>query len=672
MAEEDATEEADSEAEEAQQGIAGADERLRENWFCSFSEAKPQALIAAKAEKSPQPSATRVRVEPAGVEREGDKYQEQPRRGPAPEQKGKRTRISAEAVQQRLADIQAKFGLSSQRDAEPEAQPGQRGWKPSKQLRLEGLIKEEPRAAKSRSLNYSVEPKKFGAAHKSGERSEHFDQRKPSGKTPGPRNKSLAEAAQLRGGAEPKQPRKAAKKTLRNYFKRLSKMKSARHTQRWPKKGGKAEAPRTPETGRKKRLKGCAMNIRSMDMEFSPAARRFCELGAGKQNTSENCFSSKNELRAGKTRGAKIRKWAQDPGAESISGIAEGEEESEGESARREQSEPKRGGKKAARQARKKAGAKEAARTGRRRKFCFKQYFKTSVGDSLRLMAGPERTRRKPKKPRKLQLLELKLRRGDLASKTNSAAQTSKGRGPAVLESARGKKRRLLIEVDAPDSAASRKSRKYVVRELLEKKGFCVNLFDPRGKSAKRVVSQVRSSVVDGDPGKTRPRARLRRNRRTGKKGARGEKARGGRLQVLNLDLRGKDFWRLASPRLKQSFKKHRRDENRRAKKGASAVKKRTLKVSAKNLMSKFNKVSYFQYKKTRAQPQTNCKRTAEPAPRGPRAKWGLRNFSVNKRNARRMFNHSLEKAGASRRARKFDFAGHESYFEKSRAALAN
>lgn len=694
----------------ANEGRPGEDEfnlnNIKENWFCSFSETKVVDSASGKAgrssKESPKPAQTEQKKvrrlykgkQPSLLKQKSglvvDIYRQKTNlQSTEPNEQG---RISSDCVQKKLEDIQIKFGLSLHKESKSRNKPQFRNWKQTKHLRLEGLFKEESQVAQYQSLNYSIEPAKYPVRNKSGSqqkagRSENYRQKKVHLKPVTIRNKSSAMVSNSRGNVKGldhlkksqnseqifsvREPRRVAqKKTLKNYFQRLSKIKSTRPEQvKNHCKSGKFKFDltfqRTPDQARKKRLKVCAMNIRSMDMELSPKIRRFGEIElkptATKQNADQQGLSSLSNLKQ-----RVLKKKNRDLGEKDADDRRQGESVSnlaplvETKKKRKERSEPKLQLKKTKKRLRRKPGKKNTHSyvnrkppKAKKKKFCFKTYFKTSIGESMRAQnkANGERAQWPGRKPRKLKLHDLKLQCGDWLVKTNSVVQTSKRVAEKGLASGRVKKRKpLVIEVEAPSSQVSKQSRNYVVNDILEKKGICINLFDPRvaegkfekigsqhkSKSVNRVSANIRSSIANVER-EAKDKAITRRPNRRGKKRGLGDKNRNNRLKMLNLDLRTKDFSRLASPKQKKSFKLHKRDENVRNKKNVSLRKKKPTKPSTKNLMNKFNKMSYFQFKKTKRKQQKLGKRTveAEVEEHGPRLKRGLRNFSVNKRKAR-------------------------------------
>lgn len=161
-----------------------------------------------------------------------------------------------------------------------------------------------------------------------------------------------------------------------------------------------------------------------------------------------------------------------------------------------------------------------------------------------------------------------------------------------------------------------RRARQYIVNDILEKKGFDLNVLSGKNgkkaealfrakaerrnsKSVKLSLNNIRSSVAHLEKALAKEKNRLKNICSLAKPGKRAPAAKPKRRRHLHLhlQLRPKGSVDVKSPKAPRAFEAGLGDEGALRKRG-DKKKKKGGKLSTKNLFTKFNKMSYFEFKK--------------------------------------------------------------------------
>lgn len=171
--------------------------------------------------------------------------------------------------------------------------------------------------------------------------------------------------------------------------------------------------------------------------------------------------------------------------------------------------------------------------------------------------------------------------------------------------------------------ALGRRPRHYIVNDILEKKGFDLNILSgkngkkgsnaeflfrakPERKNSKSVkisLNNIRSSVAHLEKALAKEKNRLKNicnlTKAAKKSIAPPKTKKPSKRKALNLNLKTKENCEIKSPKIPKPVETQTADEGASKKKPLlDKKKKKTGKLSTKNLLNKFNKMSYFEFKK--------------------------------------------------------------------------
>lgn len=611
---------------------------------------------------------------------------------------------SKQKFQDKLENIEIQFGVHLGSDGKNSYVD----WKPAKQLRLEELFKEDIGTEQYQSLNYSVDPKKVWIKKPDSQRKRvhatNRNNKTQKDKAYGKRNKSSAIVSKARlkkmntlpkkklnsdmvfSLRENKQKKK--KRVIKNYFQKLSKMIQNKE-QKTKKKSVQIKKPKkyykkesTLQNRKKGRIHVNGLNIKSMDMGLSSKMTNSSGIQMGREQSKEEnymgCFSSINNMNEEELKadfnlsGRKCGNVGMK--VESISNMGKLYNTKK---KRKEKSEPKIYMKKTTKRKKKEKNKKSALSyitkkhlltKKKHSKFCFKKYFNGIFAESLRtnIKINIKNNDRKQKVDTKIALKNKLFGKGLLE---DSQIKTSRRIREKKCGSNRTKmKKTPIIDIDLINAKPSKKSRKYVVNDILEKKGILINQFNGKFKpknispdqfkknrnseirshSKKKPLSIIKSSIVNSkrlsSQGKVTTKVVNPFEPKLKKMVLKKERNKGKKLKLVHQS--GIDYKQLISPKIKQILKFRRKDENLKNKKNIAQKQKNRTTVTTKNLVNRLNKFSYFQFKKTKEKEEeikANLQKKDEEESESNQDKI-LRNFSVKKKSKRKEVNHSIEK----------------------------